>query len=124
MASLTGNKSAAWHRRWYRRRDLRFLMAVGAVLLAYFGYGYATSFDRVTPQLSDRLAENPSRVNIAVTTKFAPESFHMELYQRYGSLRGTKGNTAILFRVKPSAVAQLSRRYWITKIDLVLSNNR
>ena len=33
-------------------------------------------------------------------------------------MRGTKGNTAILFRVTPSAVAQLSRRYWIEEIDL------
>ena len=110
-------------RRWIYRRDLRFLVLVGAVLASYFGYGYVTSFDRVTHRLADRLAENPPRVNIAIMTKFAPEAFHMEVYQRYGSLRGTKGNTAILFRVTPSAVAQLSRRYWITKIDLVSPDN-
>ena len=119
MTSLTRNRSAAPRRRWFYRRDLRFMMTVGAILLAYFAYGYATSFGRVTERLSVRLAENPSRVNIAVTTNFPPEAFHMELYQSFGSLRGTTGNTAILFRVKPSAVAQLSRRYWITKIDLV-----
>lgn len=124
MASLTPDNSVAPSRRWFHRRDLRFLMAVGAVLAAYFGYGYATSFDRVSARLFDQLATNPLRVNITVTTKFAPEAFHMELYQRYGSLRGTKGNTALLFRVQPSAVADLSRRYWITKIDLVSSNKR
>ena len=124
MTSLTGDGSAISRRRWFHRRDLRFLMTVGAILAAYFGYGYATSFDRVTTRLALLLAENPSRVNISVTTKFAPEAFHMELYQRYGSLRGTKGNSAILFRVKPSAVAQLSRRYWIRQIDLVSSNKR
>jgi anti-sigma-K factor RskA len=124
MASLTKDRSAASRRRWFYRRDLRFVMAVVAMLAAYFGYGYVTSFDRVTTQLSVRLAENPSRVNIAVTTNFAPEAFHMELYQQYGSMRGTKGNTAILVRVKPSAVAHLSRRYWIKKIDLVSSDKK
>ena len=119
MASLTPDNSAAPRHRWFHRRDLRFMMAVGAVLAAYFGYGYATSFDRVTARLSDQLANNPSRVNITITTKFAPEAFHMELYQRFGSMRGTTGNTVILFRVKPSAVAELSRRYWIQEIDLV-----
>ena len=122
MASWARDRSAASRRRWHHRRDLRFLMVVGAVLAAYFGFGYATSFDRVTARLSARLAEDPSRVNIAVTTRFAPEAFHMELYQRYGSLRGTRGNTAILFRVKPSAVGQLSRRYWIHRIDLAASD--
>ena len=108
--------------RWIYRRDLRFLALVGAVLAAYFGYGYLTSFDRVTDRLAARLAQSPSRVNIAITTNFAPEAFHMELYQRFGSLRGTKGNTAVLFRVTPSAVAQLSHRYWIKEIDLVSPN--
>ena len=98
------------------------MLVVGAIFLAYFAYGYVTSFDRVTERLSARLAEYPTRVNIAITTNFAPESFHMELYQQFGRMRGTKGNTAILFRVRPSAVAQLSRRYWIKEIDLVPSD--
>lgn len=123
MASLSKTGSAQ-RRRWLDRRDLRFVMAVGAILLAYFGYGYATSFDRITARLSDQLANNPSRVNIAITTNFAPEAFHMELYQRFGSMRGTTGNTALLFRVRPSAVAELSRRYWIKKIDLVSSDSK
>lgn len=119
---LTPNAAVARHRRWHRRRDLRFLMFVGAVLAAYYGHGFATSFDRVTERLHARLAQHPGRVNIAITTEFAPEAFHMALYQDYGSMRGTKGNTAILFRVRPSDIEALSRRYWITEIDLIPSN--
>jgi len=108
-------------RRWHRRRDLRFLMVVGAMLAAYHGYGYATGSGRITDRLHARLAENPGRVNIVVTTGFAPETFHMGVYQRYGSMRGTQGNGAILFRVRPSDVAWLSRLYWVEKIDLAPS---
>lgn len=121
-AGLTQNSTVARRRRWYQRRDLRFLIVVGAVLAAYNGHGFATSFDRVTDRLHARLAQNPPRVNITVTTRFAPEAFHMGLYQEYGSLRGTKGKTALLFRVKPSDIESLSRRYWITEIDLIPSN--
>lgn len=118
-AGLTPNTAVARRRRWHQRRDLRFLIMVGAVLAAYYGYGFATSFDRVTDRLHARLAQHPARVNIAVTTEFAPEAFHMALYQDYGSMRGTRGKTAILFRVRPSDIATLSRRYWITEIDLI-----
>ena len=45
----------------------------------------------------------------------------MGRYQRYGSMRGTQGNGAILFRVRPSDVVWLSRRYWIEKVDLAPS---
>lgn len=118
---LTQNATIARRRRWHHRRDLRFLIVVGAVLAAYYGYGFTTSFERVTDRLQARLAQGPARVNITITTRFAPEAFHMGLYQEYGSLRGTKGNTALLFRVKPSNVDSLSRRYWITEIDLIPS---
>ena len=59
--------------------------------------------------------------NVVVTTAFAPKAFHMGLYQRYGSMRGTQGNGAILFRVRPSDIVWLWRRYWIEKIDLAPS---
>ncbi len=105
-------------RNWRHRRDLWFLIVVGAVLAGYHGYVYATSFGRMTDRLQARLAQHPERLNIAITTPFAPEAFHMGIYQRYGSMRGTTGNTAILFRVRISDVTRLSRRYWVEKIDL------
>jgi hypothetical protein len=118
----SGSEGAAiGRRRWHRRRDARFVMAVAAVLLAYQGYGYAIGPGHITDRLQDRLARDPGRINIAVTSKFPPEAFHMEIYQRRGSMRGTRGNTAILYRVKPPDIAWLSRRYWIEKIDLAPS---
>lgn len=105
-------------RRWYRRRDLWFVVVVALVVGVYYAWGYATGPGRITPALHAALDANPKRVNIVITPKFAPEQFHMAVFQKYGSMRGTKGRAATLFRVKPADVRRLSRRYWIEKIDL------
>lgn len=105
-------------RRWHHRRDVRFVMLVAGILLAYQAYGYAVGPGHITDRLHARMAENPKRINIAVTSNFPPEAFHMGIYQAYGSMRGTEGATAILYRVKPGDIAYLSRRYWIQSIDL------
>lgn len=105
-------------RRWYHRRDLRFVMVVAAILAAYYGYAFATGSGRITDRLHARLAEYPKRVNINVTTKFPPEAFHIGIYQRYGGMRGTRGSTATIFRVRPSDIRRLSRKYWIERIEL------
>ncbi|NQU70027.1 MAG: hypothetical protein HQ514_05725 [Rhodospirillales bacterium] len=111
---------AANHRKksWHHRRDMRFVMLVGAFLLAYQAYGYAIGPGHITDRLHARLADNPKRINIAVTSNFPPEAFHMGVYQRHGNMRGTRGSTAILYRVKPTDLRYLSRRYWIKSIDL------
>lgn len=105
-------------RQWYNRRDLWFIAAVAAVLAVYYGFAFATGPGRLTPSLQAALDQDPKRVNIVVTAKFAPEQFHMAVFQRYGSMRGTDDRNALLYRVKPSDVRTLSRKYWIEKIDL------
>lgn len=105
-------------RRWYRRRDVLFIAIVTAIVAVYYAYGYATGPGRITPQLQAALDADPKRVNIVITPKFAPEQFHMAVFQKYGSMRGTEGMAATLYRVKPADVRRLSRRYWIEKIDL------
>lgn len=105
-------------RRWYRRRDVVFIAIVTAIVAAYYAYGYATGPGRITPQLHAALDAGPKRVNIVITPKFPPEQFHMAVFQKYGSMRGTEGAAATLYRVKPADVRRLSRRYWIEKIDL------
>ncbi len=124
MASVVPDASRIIWRRWHRRRDVRFVAVIMACLAAYYGYGFATSSARITDRLQARLAQDPARVNIDVTAKFPPEAFHMGVFQRYGSMRGTSGRTATLFRVKPADVKFLSRKYWIEKIDLAAVRRR
>ncbi len=105
-------------RRWHHRRDIRFLIAVAAILRVYFGYGYVTGPGRITDRLQAALDSDPPTVNIRVTAKFPPEIFHIGVYQNHGAMRGTDGNTTTLFRVTPGDVRDLSRKYWVERVDL------
>ena len=118
MVALVQPSTKPRKRRWYLRRDIRFLMVIGAILLVYFGTGYVQGPSRITDRLHERLDEDPKTVNIRVTTEFPPEAFHMGVYQNLGSVRGSKGNTTTLFKVKPADVRRLSRKYWIESIDI------
>lgn len=123
MTDATANtpedtKTAFRVRRWYRRRDVLFIAVVTAIVAIYYAYGYATGPGRITAELHAALDADPKRVNIVITPKFAPEQFHMAVFQEYGAMRGTEGMAATLYRVKPADVRRLSRRYWIEKIDL------
>ena len=105
-------------RRWYHRRDIRFIVVVAAILIAYSGYGYVTGPGRISDRLHAALDRSPETVDIRITAKFPPESFHMGVYQDLGSMRGSEGNTTKLFRVEPGNVRKLSRKYWVERIDL------
>lgn len=118
MTDNVTENSAFRARRWYQRRDLWFIAIVATFIGAYYAYAYATGPGRITPALHAALDTNPKRVNIVITPKFAPEQFHMAVFQEYGAMRGTEGKAATLYRVKPADVRRLSRRYWIEKIDL------
>ncbi len=118
------NTSAALHnrvvarRRWFNRRDVRFLMFVGLVVAGYQLWGHVTGPTRLTERLSAQLSKGQTRLNVVVKSKFPPEAFHMEIYQQMGSMRGSSGKSATIHRVSPAAVRKLSRYYWIEQIDL------
>ena len=109
-------------RRWFARRDLWFVVVVGVVIAVYYAYAFSTASGRLTPALQSALDSDQKRFNIVITSDFAPEQFHMAVYQRYGSMRGTDGKNALLYRVKPVDVRRLARKYWIEKIDLAPAN--
>ncbi len=106
-------------RRWIEHPTLRFFSAALVLLALYWGYGYATGPGRMTDRLTARIAENPAEVNVAVTSKFPPEEFHISIYQRLGSMRSVQDSTAFLHTMTPADVRYLSQYYWIEKIDLI-----
>lgn len=105
--------------RWMMRRDVCFVAVVAAAIAIYHGYGHVTGPGRITDGLHAALDRKPKRVNIVITAKFPPEAFHMGVFQEFGSMRGTEGRRATLFRVRPADVVRLSRFYWVENIDLV-----
>lgn len=120
--SATGRQPA--RRRWYHRRDARFLIFVGLIIGAYQLWGYMAGPTRLSEPLAAELAKGKPRLNIVVTSYFAPEAFHMEIYQEVGSIRGSSGRNATVFRVKQSGVRRLSRFYWVERIDLARAEAR
>ena len=70
---------------------------------------------RVDADLAQALAREP-QAKIAVTLGFAPEEFHVRLFQTYGVVSGVRGTTVLLDRVRPDDVRRLARYYWIRRI--------
>jgi hypothetical protein len=67
-----------------------------------------------------KIADFPSgaeRVNILVTLPFPPERFHVQLFQSFGRVSGTQGNTIEVRGVKRADFAALARPYWVRRIE-------
>jgi len=105
-------------RRWYHRRDLRFLALVAVFAAVFYSYGYITGPQKISPALAAKFEDSHARLNIEVLANFPPEAFHMSIFQDVGRMRGTKGNIVTLYRVLPKDISMLSRKYWIQSIRL------
>ena len=105
-------------RRWYHRRDLRFLAICGAILAMFYSYGYVNGPARISDQLDQAMNDDAQTVNIVVTAKFPAEEFHLGIYQEIGQVRGSDDTNTTLFQVKPKDIRALARNYWIVRIDL------
>ena len=116
MAETEPTPTAFRRRRWYHRRDVRFVSVVAAALILF--HGFITGPAKISGALAEALSSDKARLNIQVETLFAPEAFHMSVYQELGSMRGSEGTVTTLHRVKPAAIYLLSRKYWVARIDL------
>ncbi len=57
-------------------------------------------------------------MNVRVRLGFAPEEFHIRLFQDYGVVRGVQGTTVLLDRVRAEDVGRPARYYWVHQIAL------
>ena len=57
-------------------------------------------------------------MNVAVTLGFAPEDFHIRLFQSHGVVSGVRGTTVLLNRVPAEDVGRIARYYWVRRITL------
>lgn len=110
--------AAIKRRRWFRRRDIRFIFVVVAIIVVFTGHGFFTGSSRMSAELRAELDKNPERVNVLVLAKFPAEAFHMGVYQDLGSMQGKVGDAVKLFRMTPGDVRTLARNYWIEEISL------
>jgi hypothetical protein len=98
-----------------RHRTLLFIIVVAALWSGWEAFLTLTAPRRIDAALHTALEREP-RVNVAVTLGFAPEDFHVRLFQEHGVVSGVKGTTVLLNRVRPEDVRRIARHYWVRRI--------
>ena len=57
------------------------------------------------------------RINALITLPFAPERFHILVFQRYGRVSGTDGTRVELRGIDRSQLGAIARHYWVRRIE-------
>jgi hypothetical protein len=101
---------------WLRQRTLLFLVAAGAAAGGWEAFVGLTAPGRIEPALRATLRQE-APVDVTVTLGFAPEDFHIRLFQEYGVVSGVRGTTILVNRVRPVDVRRIARYYWVRRIS-------
>lgn len=93
----------------------RRVMILAGLLLAWLGWQAWLAL--VAPaKVAAGFPERP-RVNAVITLPFAPERFHILVFQRYGRVSGTDGNSVELRAIDRSQLNAIARYYWVKRIE-------
>lgn len=57
------------------------------------------------------------RVAVLVTLPFPPDRFHVLVFQRFGRVSGTDGNTVEVRGVPRTELSRLARPYWVSRVE-------
>jgi hypothetical protein len=98
-----------------RHRTARFLVAVALLWIGWETYLVVSARWRLDPALARDL-DAGGLVNVVVTLGFAPEDFHIRIFQGHGIVSGVRGTTVLLNRVPAGDVRQISRYYWVQNV--------
>jgi hypothetical protein len=105
-----------------RHRTARFLLVVAVLWLGWEAYLMMSGARRLDPALARDL-EGGGLVNVAVTLGFAPEDFHIRIFQTHGIVSGVKGTTVLLNRVPAREVRTIARYYWVRTVERGLGSS-
>ena len=100
-----------------RHRTVVFLLAMAVLWGGWEAYLRISASRRVGPDVANALAREPF-VNVVVTLGFAPEEFHIRLFQTHGVVSGVRGTTVLLNRVPAQDVARIARYYWVRRVTI------
>ena len=91
----------------------RFVLGALLCYLAWQGWlGLAAS-----GKIAAGLNTQAQKVNVLVTLPFAPERFHVIVFQRYGRVSGTQDNTIEVRGVRIADLNAVARPYWVTRVE-------
>jgi hypothetical protein len=97
------------------RRTVAFLVVAAALWIGWEAFIRLSAPGRIDDALEEALTRN-AQANIAVTLPFAPEDFHIRLFQGYGVVSGVRGTTVLINRVGADDVQRIARNYWVRRI--------
>ena len=100
-----------------RHRTVIFLLALAVAWVGWEVFLRLSAPGRLEPELAGALARD-RLVNVVVTLGFAPEEFHIRLFQTYGVVSGVNGTSVLLNRVPGEDVTRIARYYWVRRIAL------
>jgi hypothetical protein len=98
-----------------RHRTVIFLLVVGVTWGGWIVFLDLTAPGRIDPALRPALRQE-APLNVAVSLRFAPEDFHIRLFQGYGVVSGVQGSMILLNRVRPEEVRRIAQYYWVRRI--------
>jgi hypothetical protein len=100
-----------------RHRSAVFLLVVAVVWGGWELFLTMTAPQRIDPALQPALSAR-APVAVAITLGFAPENFHIRLFQSYGVVSGVRGTTVLVNRVAPDDLGRIARYYWVKRISV------
>ena len=100
-----------------RHRTVRFGLVIGLMVVGWQIFLALSAPRRVDAALASQLTQG-GYVNVAITLAFAPEDFHIRVFQTHGVVSGVRGTTVLLNRVTPDHVRRISRYYWVQRLAI------
>jgi hypothetical protein len=98
-----------------KHRSALFVLVVAAAWSGWELFLALTAPGRIDPALQPAL-EKRTPVAVAITLGFAPENFHIRLFQSYGVVSGVQGTTVLVNRVSSEDLRRIARYYWVERI--------
>lgn len=86
------------------------LLVVG-LYLSWHAWLWLAAPAKIAPGLTGE------RVNVLVTLPFAPERFHVLVFQRYGRVSGTRDDAVEVRGVRREDLRYVARHYWVRKVE-------
>lgn len=102
-------------RRVLASRPARLLLFIALVVAAWQGWLAYQAGPKI-PQDLERYVSARGTVDLVVTLRFPPERFHILMFQRFGRVSGTRGNSVEVRSVPAQRVREIARFYWVQQI--------
>src|SRR6266508_336857 len=100
-----------------KHRSAVFVLVVAAAWGGWELFLVLTAPGRIDPALQPALRDR-APVSVAITLGFAPENFHIRLFQGYGVVSGVQGTTVLVNRVSPDDLGRIARYYWVKRLAM------